>query len=182
MKKAFMMMFLAVGLFLFPAACFAGNSYPDTLDNGNLVLVDAHMGTGVYVDRSSVVVQKYAPPNYQLAINTIAVTFSDTYWKEHQTYLNGPYTMGKVITQYFRYNWDRKAVAHYNSYTGSWRAWNIHRDNCHADGNPFVPNAAETAFVAAYHMRFFNHVQGYSPMLKKSYRVISDDFYRLLGV
>ena len=47
---------------LFSVSAFAKSPYPETLEDGNLVLVDAHMGVGRYADRGSVVVQQYAPP------------------------------------------------------------------------------------------------------------------------
>ena len=81
----------------------------------------------------------------------------------------------------FRYNWDRKSVSH-QRYDGTWHDWDINRDNCHADGQPFIPNTAETAFVAAYNMRFYNETMGYHPVLKEYYRVIGEEFYRTLGI
>ena len=48
-------------------------NYPGTLDGGNLVLVDGGMGVGYYADRSSVQVEKYAPPRYQLAIKVVRI-------------------------------------------------------------------------------------------------------------
>jgi hypothetical protein len=161
--------------------CHAEPLYPQTLDDGNLVLVDAHMGVGAYADRSSVAVQKYEPPNYQIAINIVGVQFSEEYFKAHQNYLHSPYTMDGVRTECFRYNWDRKSVSH-QRYDGTWHDWDINRFNCHADGQPFVPNTAETAFVAAYNMRFYNETMGYNPVLKENYRVISEYFYRILGI
>ena len=55
----------------------SANPYPTTLDNGNLVLVDGGMGVGRYADRSSVAVEQYAPPNYQIAISIINVGISN---------------------------------------------------------------------------------------------------------
>ncbi len=50
------------------------------------------MGVGYYADRSSVQVEKYAPPKYQLAINVVGVEFSDEYWRRHETYIGGSLT------------------------------------------------------------------------------------------
>lgn len=158
----------------------AGSLYPDTLDNGNYVCVDGGMGVGTYADRSSVVVQNYNPPNYQIAINIIRAQFSDDYWSKHETYVGGPYKVIGSFTAYFRYNWDRKSVACLRQ--NGWMDWNIHHDYSHAEGNPFVPHAAEVAFVSAYKMRFFNDTMGYSPVLKEYRRVIDESFYRTLGI
>ena len=89
-------------MLLLSAAVFA--NYPATLNNGNLVLVDGGMGVGRYADRTSVMVEQYAPPNYQIAINLVSVTFSDDYWRQHDTYVGGPYVIGDVFTVRFRYH------------------------------------------------------------------------------
>ena len=181
MKKIGILLMLVLTMLMITVKCCAEPLYPQTLDNGNLVAVDAHMGVADYADRSSVVVQKYEPPDYQIAINIVAVQFSEDYFKEHKNYLHSPYTKLGVRTKCFRYNWNRKSVSH-QRYDGTWHDWDINRFNCHADGQPFVPNTAETAFVAAYNMRFYNETMGYNPVLKESYRVIDEEFYRTLGI
>ena len=174
-KKNIRLLLLMAIMMLITAVCSAESIYPETLDNGNLVLVDAHMGVGTYADRSSVTAQKYAPPDYQIAINVISVQFSEAYWRKHHNYLNSPYVMGEPFTMCFRYNWNRKSVA-YQTGKGSWRDWNINRDNCHADGDPLIALTAETAFVSAYNMHFYGNTMGDSPVLKKHHRGIEDNF------
>lgn len=49
-------------------------------------------------------VEQYAPPNYQIAINLVSVTFSDDYWRQHDTYVGGPYVIWDVFTVRFRYH------------------------------------------------------------------------------
>ena len=181
MKKIRVLLMTVLAMLMITAVCYAESMYPATLDNGNLVLVDGHMGVGQYADRSSVAVQRYNPPDYQLSINIVNVTFSEEHYRVHHSYHNCPYTYGNVLTLSFRYNWDRKSVSRQH-YDGTWADWNINRDNSHADGNPLVPNTAEVAFVSAYKMRFYNTTMGYSPTLKRYFRVISEDFYRTLGI
>ena len=163
---------------LLSAIAFA-NPYPATLDNGNLVLVDGGMGVGRYADRSSVAVEQYAPPNYQIAISLVSITFSDEYWRQHDTYVGGPYRMGESFPLRFRYNWDRRSVAYI--WGSNWQDWDINRDYSHAEGEPLIPNAAEVAFVSAYNMRFFGDKTGYSPVLKQQRRVIDESLYQALG-
>ena len=167
-----------ITLLLLSAAAFA--NYPATLDNGNLVLVDAGMGVGRYADRSSVAVERYAPPDYQIAINLVSVNFSDDYWRQHETYIGEPYTLGDVFTLRFRYHWGRKSIAY--QFGQQWQDWDINRDYSHAEGDPMIPNTAEVAFVSAYNMKFFGDKTGYSPVLKKQRRVIDDSLYRALGI
>lgn len=178
MKKIRIAM-LTMAIMLFSVITFA-NPYPATLDNGNLVLVDGGMGVGCYADRSSVAVEQYAPPNYQIAISLVSVTFSDEYWRQHDTYVGGPYRMGESFLLRFRYNWDRKSVAYIRG--GNWQDWDINHDYSHAEGEPLIPNVAEVAFVSAYNMRFFGDKTGYSPVLKRQRRVVDDSLYRALGI
>ena len=158
----------------------AEESYPETIGTGNYVLVDAGMGVGDYADRSSVSVQNYDPPNYQIAINIVHIQFSDDFWRQHQTYVGSPYKLIGTSTLCFRYNWDRKTIAYHTK--NGWMDWNINLDHTHADGRPLIPLTAETAFVSAYNMRFYNDTMGYSPILKQQRRVIEESFYRRLGI
>ena len=80
MRRCIMTVLLTLVLMLAMVATALAN-YPGTLDGGNLVLVDGGMGVGYYAGRSSVKVEKYAPPKYQLAINVVGVEFSDEYWR-----------------------------------------------------------------------------------------------------
>ncbi len=170
---------LTVAALLLSSVAFA-DPYPATLDNGNLVLVDGGMGVGRYADRTSAVVEQYEPPNYQITISLVSVTFSDEYWRQHETYVGGPYRIGKSYLLRFRYNWDRKSIAYIRG--NHWQDWDINRDYSHADGDPLIPNAAEVAFVSAYNMRFFGEKTGYSPVLKRQRRVIDESLYRALGI
>ena len=39
----------------------------------NFVFVDGHMGTAWYLDKSSLIVEQYAPPQYIIAVNVCTV-------------------------------------------------------------------------------------------------------------
>ena len=179
MKRCLRTAWLALVLMLAMMATAMAN-YPGTLDSGNLVLVDGGMGVGYYADRSSVQVEQYAPPRYQLSINVVSVTFSDEYWRSHETYIGGPYTMGDSFTLKFRYNWDRKVISYQRG--ENWLDWDINHDYSHAEGDPMIPFTAEVAFVSAYNMRFFDNKLGYSPVLKQHQRVIDEQLYLRLGI
>lgn len=148
------------------------NAYYDTLENGNLVLVDGHHGVGRYAVRSSVQVGRYNPPYYQISIEVLDVPFSADMKN---------YSYGDRKRYYFRYNWNTKNISYLSS-NNNWIDWSLNRDYTHGEGDPFVPNTAEVAFVSAYNMRFFNGTQKYSPHFKKYERVISEEFYRALRV
>lgn len=68
-------------------------AYPKYLDdNPKIVLAYVIMGSGVYVDTTSVVCQVYNPPKYQLAINIITYN-KDKGWRDYRT-------------RYYRYDYD----------------------------------------------------------------------------
>ena len=167
--------FVAAALVFFTSTAFAESSYPQTLENGNLVLVDGGMGVGYYADKSSVSVDKYAPPFYELSIDILPINFSDKYYRENETYIGGPYVTGEIFRLYFKYNWDTKTVFHKNDKI--WKVWDINRSYSHAEGNPMIPYAAEVAFVWAYNLKFFGNVTG-----ADGYRVIDESLYDALGI
>jgi len=148
------------------------SAYPKTLESGNLVLVDAHMGVGRYAVRSSVKVERYNPPFYQISIELVDAIFQNDMMH---------YRYGDRSTRYyFRYNWNTKIISY--PLQNSWMDWSLNRDYSHAEGDPLIPYTAEVAFVSAYNMRFFNDKQCYSPILRGYRRVIDEDFYRELGI
>ncbi len=172
--KNLLKIFLAAMLIFFSSTAFAENMYPETLDNGNLILVDGGMGVGRYADRQSVEVLNYAPPFYQISIELFSVIFSDEYFRQNDTYIGGPYKIGDSYTMDFRYNWDTKTIFSKN-YEGIWKNWDINHSYSHAEGNPLIPNAAEVAFFAAYNMRFFGNMRN-----AEGYSVVSDSVYNSL--
>ena len=107
--------FLVAALMLVTSTAFAESPYPQTLENGSFICVDGGMGVGRYADKNSVSVDKYAPPFYELSIDIYSISFSDAYWREHGTYVGGPYTVGSSYRLNFKYNWDTKTVFHLES-------------------------------------------------------------------
>lgn len=110
----------------------------------------------------------------------VSVTFSDDYWRQHETYVGGQYTLGDVFTLRFQYDWDRKGIAY--QFGQQWQDWDIHREYSHVEGYPLIPNTAEVAFVSAYNMKFFGDKNGYSPVLKRERRIIEKILYFALGI
>ena len=154
-----------------------GRPYPGTLYNGAYVFVSGRMGGGQYVDMSSRVVEIYNPPHYQIAINVVGVEFSEDYYRAHGTYIGGPYKVhSDQRLMKFRYDYATKAIWVLGS-AGVWKYWDIYQVHSVADGHPLIPYSAEAAFAAAYNMRFFGSTTGYG-----GHRVISEDFYRVLGL
>lgn len=177
MKALLKFFVVMVSLLMFSnsASAFSNSPYPETLENGTLILVDGGMGVGRYADKNSVSIDKYAPPFYELSIEVFSVEFSEDYYKEHGNYINSPYKISNAITLNFKYNWDSKSI--FQKINGIWKVWDLNRHYSHAEGNPLIPYAAEVAFVSAYQMRFFDDKTGYD-----GYRVIDKSLYNALGI
>lgn len=176
--KSALKFFTAVIMFFIVSnsAAFAQDIYPATLGDGEFILVDGGMGVGRYADKYSVYVHEYKPPFYQIQINIVPVTFSEEYFKQAGTYIGSPYNAGDYYTVTFRYNWDTRTIFTQNE-KGIWKNWDINRNYSHAEGNPLIPNAAEVAFISAYHMKFFGDMRNSS-----GYPVVSENLYTSLGI
>lgn len=71
-------LFISMGLFLWLAiggiVIVGAESYPVYLNGDrNYILCDAYKETAWYLDRSSLNVQKYDPPQYIIAVNVVTV-------------------------------------------------------------------------------------------------------------
>lgn len=75
-------LFISMGLFLWLAiggiVIVGAESYPVYLNGDrNYILCDAYKETAWYLDRSSLNVQKYDPPQYIIAVNVVTVPDAD---------------------------------------------------------------------------------------------------------
>ena len=145
MKAKVQKIVLLVGMLWIAMLAMAGvyAAYPVHLGgNPNYILCDAHMGVAWYVDRSSLVVQKYAPPQYIIAVNVVRTYDAD----KGSTVIQG------VDTKRFFYNIDLQQMYvdrngtdnwHYLDPNGSWAATGVS-----------MP-AGEIAFALAYGMQVY---------------------------
>ena len=70
--------FIVIFLMMFTSVALAYNPYPMNLGgDSNFILCDGHMGKAWYVDKSSLNVQKYEPPQYIIAVNVVSVNQAD---------------------------------------------------------------------------------------------------------
>ena len=68
--KRIIMLLVGISMLVLPAAVSA--NYPMYLNGDrNFIRCDGHMGTAWYVDRTSLVVQKYEPSQYIIAVNVL---------------------------------------------------------------------------------------------------------------
>ena len=139
---------LMIMFFLSNASITKASSYPDHLNGDpNWVLVNAHQGVAWYMDKSSVAVQKYAPPNYQIAVNVMRVSFTTNGFDLDLLY--SP-TIYETETHYYYYNWDSKRMYRLGS-DNKWHYMTPVGD--YASTSSVIEG--ELAFYTAYHMKFY---------------------------
>ncbi len=127
---------------------FAYN-YDDHLGgNNNFILCDGHMGTAWYVDRSSLVVEKYEPPQYIISVNVCTVNQED----------QGNTAISNVRTYRYFYNWDLRQM--YVDRDGNSNWWYLDPRGSWAATGVSTP-AGEIAFALAYNKRFYGAMSGY---------------------
>ncbi|MEZ7590030.1 hypothetical protein [Veillonella atypica] len=150
--KKWLLLVMAFCCFLFGGFNTANADYPLHLyGDPNFILVDAHMGTGWYLDRSSLNVQKYAPPQYIIAINIVSVRDAD----------RGNTSIYGVTTKRFLYNWNTQAMyVERQLNSNDWRYLKP-RDSW-ANIGISMP-AGEMAFYLAYNMKFYGSRSYLSP-------------------
>lgn len=137
----------------------AYSPYPKHLNgNSNYIFVDGHMGIGWYLDKSSLVVQKYEPPCYTIAVNVLRTE-------------NGE-ILG-VNTYRFFYNYDDTAMYWDTTGHDGWKklaplgSW--------SETGIRMP-AGEMAFYLAYNMKFYG-AYTWSGRGLKNVKVYDDSFY-----
>ena len=111
--KKWLLLVVAFCCFVFSGFNTANANYPVHLNGDpNFILVDGHMGTAWYLDRSSLNVQKYAPPHYIIAVNIVSVRNAD----------RGNSDINSVTTKRFLYNWNtRDMYVERNLNASDWR-------------------------------------------------------------
>ena len=150
MKKLLFSLF-AVCMCLFCGTFTANASFPTHLNgDSNFILLatQPQSGTAWYADRSSLVVQKYEPPQYIIAINVCMVPNAD----------KGNTSISNVVTNRFFYNWKMKKMFTDRNGDSNWRY--IAPDSPRAVSMVSKP-AGEMAFYLAYGMKFYGASAGY---------------------
>lgn len=139
-RIAFFVSVLCMALF---GTANAYQPYPEYLGgDSNFILCDGKMGVAWYVDRSSLAVEKYEPPQYIIAVNVVTVNDAD----------RGNTEISKVKTLRFFYNSDRGEMYIDQDGNDNWRY--LDPDGSWAQRGVALP-AGEIAFALAYHMKFY---------------------------
>ncbi|WP_051598471.1 hypothetical protein [Selenomonas ruminantium] len=150
------------------------NQYPDYLNGDrNWVLVNAKQGMAWYMDKSSVAVQKYAPPNYQIAVNVVTVSLSSNGFE--LDLINSP-RVYETETHYYYYNWDSRKMYRLDTMANKWNYMPPVGD--YASTSHVIEG--ELAFYAAYHMKFYGGKQWMDSATNRYETAVSDSAYMLL--
>lgn len=171
MAKNFFLMALTI-LFIsaFEHQTFA--NYPTYLNGDrNFILCDGKMGTAWYVDRSSLNVHRYNPPNYIIAVNVVSA--SSAIGSEEDFYTRGG--RGKIDSvKTYRFYYNSNDIKMYvENKPNDWVYLNP--DGSWADTGIRMP-AGEIAFALAYNKKFYGNLTRRS-YDGKIYNIYSDDFY-----
>lgn len=168
MKKISAMLCLLATLLVMSVAQ-ASSLYEDYYNGDeNYPLIWGHMGTAIYLDKSSLVCQDYEPPCYTLAINIISVDNAD----------RGNREISRITTLRFFYNWnDRKMYIDQKTGTSSWRYLKPTGSNAESG---MVMYAGEAAFYLDYGKKFYGSRTWYDSFLNRNVTVFNDSFYTKL--
>lgn len=145
--KKFVVSFMAVFMMMISTALAATytSPYPEHLGgDANYILCDGHMGSAWYIDRSSLNVQKYAPPQYIIAVNVVRVDDAD----------RGNTAIADVKTYRFFYNIDLGRMYVDRNLNDDWRY--INPDGSWAETGIVMP-VGEMAFALAYNYKFYGN-------------------------
>ena len=117
--------------------------YPKFLgDDPNYILCDGQMGVGWYVDRSSLNVEKYDPPQYIISVDVVTVNDAD----------RGNTDIRESKTFRFFYNSDLGQMYIDQDGNDNWRY--LDPNGSRAATGVSMP-AGEIAFALAYRMKFY---------------------------
>lgn len=140
MRKLFS---IVVMLFVLSISTVAFANYPTYLNgNRNYVLCDGQMGVGMYLDKSSLNVEKYAPPQYIISVDVVMVGDAD----------RGKTEIGSRKHCRFFYNYDLRQMYNDTYLNDNWSY--IPTEGSRAETMLRLP-AGEMAFYLAYNMKFY---------------------------
>ena len=145
----FLLVFIETAGFL-PLNAAAYDPYPECLNgDSNYIICAGRMDYAWYVDRSSLTVQKYEPPQYIIAVNVVTVPNAD----------RGNTAISEVKTYRFFYNSDLGQMYVDSQLNDNWRYLN---PNGSWAETGVAMRAGEIAFALAYHMKFYGSYAGFS--------------------
>lgn len=164
---------MVVGLLILATSSLAlANNLTYLNGDRNFIMVDMHMGSIWYVDRSSLVVQQYEPPQYTIAVNVVEARSAIG---DERDFLNGGEgAIVSVKTKRFFYNWDLRRMYVDRNGNSDWRY--LDPNGCWAATGISMP-AGEIAFALAYNLKFYGGKKFYNSLLRRMMCPYDDAFY-----
>lgn len=133
--------------------------------NKNFPMIDWKQGVSSFLDKSSLVCERYDPPYYILAVNVLYVDHAD----------KGNTTPNVIRTFRIFYNYNKTEM--YNitkDKRGLTTSYYIDPNGCEAQKSVVMP-AGEAAFYLCYNLKFYGTL--YQKFGNEYYPVFSDEFY-----
>jgi len=131
--------------------------YPTYLSGDrNFIICGGHMGLACYVKKSSVVVQNYAPPNFEIYVETVIADFNDS---KGWPVAPNVYKLSEITPMVFRYNSDTTRMTRYNSKNKTWDY--IMPAGAMAQTGHWYPG--EMAYYIAFHQKFYGSRKWQNP-------------------
>ena len=149
------------------SVAYAG--FPDYyMGDRNRPLIWGHMGTGWFLDKTSLICIEYKPPCYTLEAKLLLVNNAD----------RGNITISRKSTIRIFYNYDdMKMYVDKSNGLNDWRYLKPNGSNAES-GLPMY--AGEAMFYINYGMKFYGSRKWYDSFLKKNIDVFGDSFYSKL--
>lgn len=149
MKKRLSIIVIVIGMMMFSTTCFA-SMYDDLKNNPNYIYYGGG-GTGIsfFMDKSSLVVNKYEPPTYVIAF--IKITYSAGFPAGGY-----PEKITSGITRYmYDYNSRKMYLERHNNGKAYWDYLNPLELKGNSGGEALL-SGGEIAFYLAYNMSFYD--------------------------
>lgn len=131
----------------------------------NILCVEVSKGIGVYLDRSSIRVEKNEPPQHIIAVNVYLVP--DVF--------KGSTKVTNVLMRRFFYNTDLREMYCDRDGNSNWQY--IDPEGSMATTSVIMP-AGEMAFYLVYHEKFYGSGSHYGHVYGRNIPNFTDDFYR----
>lgn len=153
MKHTRRILCVVFGLLLMMVSSVAFANYPTYLNGDtNYILAHGHQGVGTYVDKTSLNVQEYNPPEYIIAINVITAYSADG--SQNGLYNGGEGKIADVTTERYLYNYDKRTMYGLSGTTGEGKLRYLDPNGPMAVVRPAI--VGEMAFYLAYGIPFYS--------------------------
>jgi len=133
-------------------------AYPAHLNGDrNYILCDGNQGYGRYINRNSLSVKKYAPPEYIIAVEVVTVPDADM----------GKVKISERVQYGFLYNYNQRKMYVIVDSDHDGYAWVYLDPNKQTSGTRVTTSIGEMAFYLAYKIPFYGKEAGFEDSFYK---------------